>query len=152
MPRSALRSFFDPDDCAAATRAGTVELAITAGGHFKAKLVRIDLHRLWMQRFSDNLPRIGEVSNLLQAASYITFRTQPGPRLVQGGVEIRSSAILRQGQVRDYHHRSAGSATLASMSMPVEDLAAVGKTLGGCELDRDFRRWHQPDDPGGRSP
>ena len=44
--------FTDPDDYAAAIRATTAELTVIGRGHFTAKLTRIDLHRLWMQRFS----------------------------------------------------------------------------------------------------
>jgi hypothetical protein len=57
MPSSAIRTFTDPGDYAAAIRQGTYELTITERGNFSAKLIRIDLHRLWMQRFYDNLPR-----------------------------------------------------------------------------------------------
>src|SRR5205085_11621197 len=62
MPSSAVRTFTDPDDYAAAVRQGTYELTVTERGDFTAKLTRIDLHRLWMQRFSDNLPRISHIA------------------------------------------------------------------------------------------
>ena len=62
MPSSAVRTFNDPDDYAAAIRQGTYELTVTEPGHFTAKLTRIDLHRLWMQRFSDTLPRISHIA------------------------------------------------------------------------------------------
>jgi hypothetical protein len=50
--------FTDPDDYATSIRATRVELTVMGRGHFTAKLTRIDLHRLWMQRFFDNLPRV----------------------------------------------------------------------------------------------
>ena len=53
MPSSAVHTFADPDDYAAASRQATYELTVTERGHFTAKLIRIDLHRLWMQRFSE---------------------------------------------------------------------------------------------------
>ena len=58
MLPSVVRTFSDADDYAAAIRQGTVEMTVTGCGHFAAKLTRIDLHSLWMQRFSENLPRI----------------------------------------------------------------------------------------------
>jgi hypothetical protein len=56
MPSSAVHTFTDPDDYAASIRATKTEMTITGRGQFTAKLTRIDLHRLWMQRLSDNLP------------------------------------------------------------------------------------------------
>ena len=59
MPSSAVRTFSDADDYATSMRATKAEVTVTGRGRFTAKLIRIDLHRLWMQRFSDNLPRVG---------------------------------------------------------------------------------------------
>jgi hypothetical protein len=130
MPSSAVRTFRDADDYAATIRAGTVKLTVTGRGEFNAKLTRIDLHRLWMQRFclwmqrfSDNLPRVCDVGNLISGRTYITFRTQPGPSLVQTSVELHPSAILRQGPAPDCYQRSTGSAHFGAMSLPIEDVA-----------------------------
>src|SRR5215470_9239996 len=71
---------------AAAIRQGTYELTIIERGDFSAKLIRIDLHRLWMQRFYDNLPRISHIAGW-GGRAVISFRTQPGPNLVRSGVE-----------------------------------------------------------------
>jgi AraC-like DNA-binding protein len=115
-------------------RAGTVELTVTGRGDFNAKLVRIDLHRLWMQRFSDSLPRIADATNVISGRTYISFRTRPGPSLVQGGVEIEPSAVLRHGQAQEYYQRSSGSASFGTMSLPVEDIASVGEAMAGLDL------------------
>jgi len=69
MPSSAVQTFTDPDDYSAAIRATRAELTVTGRGHFAAKITRIDLHRLWMQRFSDNLPRVAHSAAM----------TGPGP-------------------------------------------------------------------------
>jgi hypothetical protein len=58
MPSSAVHRFSDADDYAAAIRGGTVEVTITERGQFNAKRIRIDFHRLWMQRLSESLPRV----------------------------------------------------------------------------------------------
>jgi hypothetical protein len=124
----------DPDDYGAAIRAATIDLTVTERGAFDAKLVRIDLYRLWMQRFSENLARVVDAANLLSGRAYISFRTRPGPSLLQAGVEIQPSAILRHGKARDYYQRSSGSAFLGTMSLPIEDLATVGEVMCGCDL------------------
>ena len=61
MPSSAVKTFSEPDEYTAAIRQGTYQLTITQRGIFKAKLSRIDLHRLWMQSFSEKLARTSHV-------------------------------------------------------------------------------------------
>ncbi len=134
MPSSAVRTFTDPDDYATTIRAGTVELTVTGRGDFNARLARIDLHRLRMQRFSDNLPRISHAGNLISSRTYITFRTRPGPSLLQSGLEIDPSTVLRHGPALDYYQRSSGSASFGTMSLPVEDIASVGGAMVGIDL------------------
>ena len=85
MPSSAVRTFSDPDAYAAAIRQSTVQLTVTGRSHFAAQIVRIDLHRLWMQRLSDSLPRITHTDSL-GGRAVISFRTQPGPDLSWGGL------------------------------------------------------------------
>src|SRR5215472_7507084 len=98
MPSSAVRSFSDPDDYVAAIRQGTVEVTVTGTGNFAAKLTKIDLHRLWMQRFSENLPRIYHVDGW-GGRTIIVFRTQIGPSLLRR--QGRERYHLRHGLVPD---------------------------------------------------
>jgi AraC-like DNA-binding protein len=134
MPSSAVQTFSDADQYAAAIRAAEVEFTVTGRGDFNAKLVRIDLHRLWMQRFSDSLPRIADITGLVGGRAYITFRTKPGPSLLQSGVEIDPSAVLRFGQAHDCYQHSSGTADFATMSLPTEDMASIGEAMSGLDL------------------
>jgi AraC-like DNA-binding protein len=133
VPDSAVRTFTDPDDYASAVRATRAELAITGRGSFAAKLTKIDLHRLWMQRFSDNLPRIAHSANFA-GRSILAFRTRPGPRLLSNGVEMLPANITRLGECQEDHQHSSGSAAFAAMSLPVEDMVSVGATIAGVDL------------------
>src|SRR5215467_1498214 len=112
MPSSAVRTFSDPDDYAAAIRAVEVELTVTEPGRFTGKIVRIDLHRLWMQRLSDNLKRVARSASRPERA-IITFRTESGPSQLADGTEMHPNAILRHSQSHDYHQRTSGSASRA---------------------------------------
>ena len=94
----------------------------------------IDLHRLWKQQFSDNLPRIANAATVIGGRAYITFRTRPGPSLYQGGVEIEPSAILGHGQAQEYYQRSSGSAPFGTVSLPVDEIASVGAAMGELNL------------------
>lgn len=128
MPSSAVRVFSDPDDYASAIRQSTYELTLTERGDFRAKLTRIDLHRLWMQRFSDNLPRISHIVDR-GGRAVITFPTQPGPSQLLSGVEVRPANVMRCSEGQDYYRRSSGEAAYGSMSLPVEEMAAVSETM-----------------------
>jgi AraC-like DNA-binding protein len=102
-------------------------------GDFNAKPTRVELHRLWMQRFSEDLPRVVEAATKKERA-YISFRVRPGPDLLQAGVEIEPSAVLRHGQTHEYYQRSSGSVSFGTMSLPVEDIASLGQGLAGVDL------------------
>ena len=76
MPSCAVHTFADPDGYAAAIRAGTFEVTVTGHGQFTAKRIRIDFHRLWMQRFSESLPRVLHSADV-SGRAIMMFRTQP---------------------------------------------------------------------------
>ncbi|MGH7116024.1 MAG: helix-turn-helix domain-containing protein [Stellaceae bacterium] len=129
MPSSAVRTFSDPDDYAASIRQGTVELTVTGRGQFTAKLARIDFHRLWMQRFSENLPRVCHVAGW-GGRAIIAFRTQPGPSLLRSGFEVQPTNIVRHSEGQSYFQHSSGLARHGTMSLPVEDMVSVAAMAG----------------------
>jgi AraC-like DNA-binding protein len=134
MTSSAVRTFTDPDDYAAAIRQGTIELTVTERGHFTAKLTRIDLHRMHMQRLSDNLPRVSHVAGW-GGRAIIVFRTHPGPSLLRSGMEMHPTRIMRHSEGKSYYLRSSGLACYGSMSLPVADMVSVGAAIAGLDLN-----------------
>ena len=133
MPSSAVQTFSDPDEYAAALRAANTEFTVTGRGQFTAKLVRIDLHRLWVQRASDNLPRIAHPTNIAGRA-IVSFRTGPGPSLLTDGLEMQPTDIVRHSDGQGYYRRSSGLAAYASMSLPVEGMVSHGAAIAGIDL------------------
>jgi AraC-like DNA-binding protein len=132
MPSSAVRTFSDPDDYAASIRQGTYDLTVTDRGNFSAKLIRIDLHRLWMQRFSEVLPRVANVAGW-GGRAVIAFRTGLGPSLLRSGMEMQPTNIVRHSEGQSYYQRSSGLAFYGTMSLPVEYMASIGATMIGRE-------------------
>jgi AraC-like DNA-binding protein len=133
MPSSAVRTFTDPDDYTAAIRQGTSELTVTERGDFTAKLTRIDLHRLWMQRFYDNLPRISHIAGW-GGRAVIAFRTEAGPSLLSSGIEMQPTNIVRYSEAQNYYRRSSGFAAYGGMSLPLAEMAAFGEALAAVDL------------------
>jgi hypothetical protein len=134
MPESAVRTFSDPDDYAASIRRSSNEITVIGRGQFTAKLTRIDLYRLQMQRFSETLPRIWHCAAERNGRAGVGFRTRPGPRLAWSGVEMHPSRIKRHTTSEEAFQESSGPASFAAMSLPVEEWARLGATLGGCDL------------------
>ena len=98
MPSSAVDTFTDPGDYAAAIRATTIDMAVTGRGRFIAKRTRIDLHRLWMQRLSENMPRTLH-SAAVNGRAVVTFRIDSGPTaaVVRSGTSAEQHQTTRRG-------------------------------------------------------
>jgi hypothetical protein len=97
IPSSAVHTFTDPDDYAASIGATKAEVTVTGRGQFTANLTRIDLHRLWMQQFSDNLPRVAHSASMTGRA-IISFRNKPGPSFLWSGAEMHPTDIMRSSE------------------------------------------------------
>jgi AraC-like DNA-binding protein len=134
MPSSAVHTFADPDEYAAVFPATSADLTITGRGQFIANVTRIDLHRLWMLRYSDNLPRVKHSANITER-TIIAFRTQHGPGLFFNGKEMHPGNIKQLGPGQSDNQQSAGLASVGVMSLAVEDMASVGKEIAGIELE-----------------
>jgi AraC-like DNA-binding protein len=134
MPSSAVHTFTDPDEYAAVFPATSADLTITGRGQFIANVTRIDLHRLWMLRFSDSLPRVKHSANIT-GRTIISFRTQHGPGLFCNGQEMHPGNIKQLGPGQSANQQSAGLASVGVMSLPVEDMASVGRAIAGIDLE-----------------
>jgi AraC-like DNA-binding protein len=130
MPSSSVHTFSDPDDYTSGLRGATAELTIAGRGCFKAKLVRVDLHRLSIARHSDNLPRVAYCVDRAEHSGF-TFRMHSGPRLSRSGVEMLQTNIIRRGRAETYFQQSDGNANWATISLPIEDLVCIGPLVGG---------------------
>ena len=58
MAWSKVLNFTEPGSYTAAIRAADMEILPTTTGEFRAELTQVTLKELWMQRFSENLPRV----------------------------------------------------------------------------------------------
>jgi AraC-like DNA-binding protein len=64
----------------------------------------------------------------------IQFRTAPGPGVIAGGLEMHPTSIIRHSLADSYHQHSSGSASCGAMSLPVEDMVAIGEAMAGVNL------------------
>jgi hypothetical protein len=110
MSSSATRTFTDPDMYFAGIRNLQIDGVITKRGEFRADSTRIDLHRLWMHRFDESLPRIMRVTPSGKR-SMILFATDPGqPTMQVSGIETSQDQFAVIGLDWPYYLRSSGPA------------------------------------------
>jgi AraC-like DNA-binding protein len=134
MPSSATRTFTDPEMYFAGIRNLRIDGVITKCGEFRAESTHIDLHRLFMYRSDESLPRIMKVEPSGMRAG-IVFATDPGePSMLINGVEITAGQISRNGLDWEWYLRSSAPCRWGSVSLMPEDLAAASKAIIGREL------------------
>jgi hypothetical protein len=94
MPSSATRTFTDPDMYfAGGIRNLQIDGVITKRGDFQAEMTRIDLHRLWMHRFEERLPRIMKITPSGKRP-HVLFATDPRqPKMQVSGIETSQDQI-----------------------------------------------------------
>ena len=132
MPSSAVHTFTDPEMYFAGIRNLQIDGVITKRGEFRAEITRIDLHRLWMHRFDERLPRIMRVTPSGKRTR-IVFATDPWqPTMLVNGVEIaRRPNFAEIGLDWEWYLRSSAPVDGATMSLMPEDLAAASKGIIG---------------------
>jgi AraC-like DNA-binding protein len=133
MPDSSVLRFSEPYEYQKAVRAAAADILITSPGLFKAELTRIDLHRLWMQRGRESLPRIAKVANATSRRP-ILFLTHSRSPLVLGRKELFAGEIMIYAPGSEHYQRSSSEVGWAAMSLAPDDFALVGQAITGREL------------------
>ena len=133
MPSSSVQMFTEPDEYAAALQQGRVELMVAQRGVFTAKLCTVNLHHLWMQRLEEDLARTSHV-DASGGRGFIAFRTQPGPIVIRNGVELSVTSIARLHLAQSYYQHTSGPTSHAGMSLPLDEMGALGAAVAGCDL------------------
>jgi AraC-like DNA-binding protein len=134
MPSSATRAFIDPDMYFSGIRNLPIQGVVTKRGKFRAESTRIDLHRLWMHRFDERLPRIMRITPSGRRL-VILFATNPyQPNMQVSGIERSQDQITVIGSHGPYYLRSSAACGWGTMSLTPEDLAAVSEPIIGRPL------------------
>jgi AraC-like DNA-binding protein len=133
MPSSTVRHFADPDDYAASIRQTANDLTVRGRGHFTGQIIRIDLHNLWMQRFSDSMARIMHIQDR-GGRVIISFWTQPGASISWDGLNHGPTEIVRQRIGSSSFQRTTGPTWGGSMSLPLECLDSISALIAGSDV------------------
>ncbi len=127
--RSAVWSFSDPFAYEAAIRAADIHILSVRRAEFAADLTRVDVGKVWMQRFRDTAPRLARTSGH-SSRSIIVFRAGADRgALRHGGFEVDDHTLLFLGAGSTDAQVTGGAVGLASMSLAPVDLAAAASLL-----------------------
>jgi AraC-like DNA-binding protein len=134
MPHSAIFKSSDPYEHQSSIRAGEVELLVTAPGRFQAELTRVDLHKLWMQRGRELLPRIAHVATDKSRTAIFFLADANQASMYHRGMELSPGCIAFYSSGSEHHQRTSTALNWAGMSLSPDDLAAAGQAIAGCDL------------------
>ena len=126
-------SFTDPYPYQAAIRAADLELFPTARGEFRAELTQICVHKLWMQRAHESLPRVwvGTVSPSRRVIGFLADVNDPG--MTHCGMNVSpGDMIVNRTDV--LHRRTKAACDWGSMSLALDDFAFACKAITGHEF------------------
>jgi AraC-like DNA-binding protein len=133
MAESGTATFANPDDYQAAVGDATVNLIVTGGGDFDARLTWLHLRRFHVLRGCENLPRIAFIS-LSPAQVFVSFPTSEGPPLTYGGLGLQFGDVVFHSRGERTHQRTNGESQWGIISLLPEQLAACGKALTGSKI------------------
>jgi AraC-like DNA-binding protein len=126
-------AYSDPDEYAAAVRGTSLELTVTECGQFAGKVIRIDLHDLWLQFISENLSPVGH-SSLTPGRSVVSFWTGTDTEAHWNGVPVLPSQIVWHKESEQFYRRTEGLSERAALSLPIEKMTDCVATMLGCQL------------------
>ena len=133
MAESGTATFANPDDYQAAVGDATVNLIVTGGGDFDARLTWLHLRRFHVLRGCENLPRIAFIS-LSPAQVFVSFPTSEGPPLTYRGLGLQFGDVVFHSRGERTHQRTNGESQWGIISLLPEQLAACGKALTGSKI------------------
>ena len=134
MPSSAVRTFNDPVEYFTGIRNLQIVGIVQRRGEFRARSTRIDLHRLWMYRFEEDLPRIMKVTPSGMRAVVLFASQTDQPPIQINGIEISQNQIVTFGLDWEWYFRSSAACEWSTMSLTPGDLAAASESIIGREL------------------
>jgi AraC-like DNA-binding protein len=134
LPDSAVLTVTDPYEHQRLLRNADVRLFVTAPGDYQAELTRIDLHRLWMMRNRDPLPRLFHTAvGTDRIVSFFLNDGQQAP-ILHSGSETLTDQLMVYAPGTEHYQRSGAPCRWGTMSLRPDDLAAAGLAIAGREL------------------
>lgn len=119
-------TFTDPDRYR--VPGASVDLVLTGGGNFKARVTWVNLRRLAVVRVEETSPRVAFLA-LAPKPVFASFPIRHEPPPIWSGVEMRPGEIVLHGRGEHVHQRTSGTACWGLISLAPKDLADYAMAL-----------------------
>ena len=133
MPGMSVKSYVAPEALEAAYVAARTEITPIGPAPFGARVVRLELDRMWIHRVDERSPRIKWAAQS-PARTFIRFLTRPSANFVIDGTVLRPGEIVHLGSGHNYYDRTDGAVHWSGISVPDEDVAAAAIAITGRAL------------------
>jgi AraC-like DNA-binding protein len=133
MAENCTATFANPDDYQAGVEDASVNLILTGGGDFNARLTWLRMRRFHVLHARENLPRVAFIS-LSPARVFISFPASAGPSLTYGGHGLQYGDVVFHSRGERMHQRTNGESQWGLISLPPEQLVACSKALTGRKI------------------
>src|SRR4051812_17445599 len=94
MPQTTILTSTDPYEHQKSIRAAAVNIFISSPGEYRAEVARIDLHKLWMQRCQETLPRIAHAANIPSRNAIFFLTDAEQASMHHTGMELKPGEIM----------------------------------------------------------
>ena len=132
MATCATFAFDEPDQFAASARGARLGFLVTARGHYRADLTRVNFDQLWMQRTRQSLPFVARASGD-KSRHVVIFYESGRPSMQHSGMDISPGDLVVDAYGSEHYFRTETDSRNGSMSLTTDDLAAACITLTGHE-------------------
>jgi AraC-like DNA-binding protein len=132
MPESGAATFTDPDGYKAGFSGAQVDLTVTSGADFNARVTWLRLHKLEIYRSCESLARIASIE-LTPSRAFISFPIG-ATSLIADGLALKRGDIVFHGCGERTHQCTFGACEWGLISLRPEQLAACARALTGLAI------------------
>jgi AraC-like DNA-binding protein len=111
----------------------SINLILTGGGNFIARLTTINTSRLSLFQAKETAPRIAFIS-LPPGRVSVSFPTHHHPAQIWSGVAMRRGEVMLHSNAQRFHQCSSGPGGWGLISVASKELAKYGEALSHVEL------------------
>src|SRR4051794_18142819 len=133
-PGSSVHELTDPEAYRSYARVADVRIQVTAPGRYAAKLIKTNLHKVWMQESKTTLPHVSYYVIPKNRSVFLLLGYDQHAPIRHTGKELGPDQLVLDPLNSELHHRAPADAQWRSLSLFPEDLAAAGHAMIGREL------------------